>query len=101
MFEWSAAATHYVALQLHPWNKLILMKLGDLLGGIKKEQSKEEPSKDMTKSMIKTPSVVEAADKPLFNNLRKLINIMDSFRDIALQEHISLPKIAVCGKIGF
>ena len=47
--------------------------------------------------MIKTPSVVEAPDKPLYNNLRKLINIIDSFRDIGLQEHISLPKIAVCG----
>lgn len=49
--------------------------------------------------MIKTPSVIEAADKPLFNNLRKLINIIDSFRDIGLQEHISLPKIAVCGNL--
>jgi dynamin 1-like protein len=38
------------------------------------------------------------ADKPLFNNLRKLINIVDSLRDIGLQDHISLPRIAVCGK---
>lgn len=44
-----------------------------------------------------TSSTVESTDKPLFNNLRKLINIIDSFRDIGLQEHISLPKIAVCG----
>lgn len=47
--------------------------------------------------MIKMPSVVETPDKPLYNNLRKLINIIDSFRDIGLQDHISLPKIAVCG----
>jgi hypothetical protein len=50
--------------------------------------------------VIKTPSAIEPSDKPLFNNLRKLINIIDSFRDIGLQEHISLPKIAVCGKSG-
>jgi len=61
------------------------MKLGDLLGGIKKESSKDEQHKDMTKSIIKTPSMVETPDKPLYNNLRKLINIIDSFRDIGLQ----------------
>lgn len=42
---------------------------------------------------------VAVADKPLFNNLRKLINIVDSLRDIGLQDHISLPRIAVCGII--
>lgn len=45
----------------------------------------------------KLGSQVAVADKPLFNNLRKLINIVDSLRDIGLQDHISLPRIAVCG----
>lgn len=82
------------------------MKFGDLLGHIgKKDTSKEskeskEDHKETTKSMIKTASTAQQdfSDKPLYNNLRKLINIIDSFRDIGLQEHIQLPKIAVCGK---
>lgn len=30
----------------------------------------------------------EVTDKPLFDNLRKLINLIDSFRDVGLHEHI-------------
>lgn len=78
------------------------MKFGDLLGAIKKDPSKDDHKE--TKSMIKTSSQITAqdfADKPLYNNLRKLINIIDSFRDIGLQEHIQLPKIAVCGTLPF
>ena len=69
----------------------------DLLLGPKKKTSDDKDS--VTKSVIKSPTAPQPdiADKPLFNNLRKLINIIDSFRDIGLQEHISLPKIAVCG----
>jgi hypothetical protein len=77
------------------------MKFGDLLGTIKKDTGKDD-HKDTTKSIVKTASHAQNqqdfADKPLYNNLRKLINIIDSFRDIGLQEHIQLPKIAVCGK---
>ena len=40
---------------------------------------------------------VEKTDKPLFDNLRKLINLIDSFRDVGLHEHIELPRIAVLG----
>lgn len=40
---------------------------------------------------------VEQTDKPLFDNLRKLINLIDSFRDVGLHEHIELPRIAVLG----
>jgi hypothetical protein len=36
-------------------------------------------------------------DKPLFDNLRKLINLIDSFRDVGLHDHIELPRIAVLG----
>lgn len=39
----------------------------------------------------------ETTDKPLFDNLRKLINLIDSFRDVGLHEHIELPRIAVLG----
>lgn len=39
----------------------------------------------------------EVTDKPLFDNLRKLINLIDSFRDVGLHEHIELPRIAVLG----
>lgn len=39
----------------------------------------------------------EKTDKPLFDNLRKLINLIDSFRDVGLHEHIELPRIAVLG----
>lgn len=42
---------------------------------------------------------VEQTDKPLFDNLRKLINLIDSFRDVGLHEHIELPRIAVLGII--
>ena len=34
---------------------------------------------------------------PLFENLRKLVTIIDELRDIGLQEFISLPRIAVVG----
>lgn len=40
----------------------------------------------------------QTTDKPLFDNLRKLINLIDSFRDVGLHEHIELPRIAVLGK---
>lgn len=40
---------------------------------------------------------MEQTDKPLFDNLRKLINLIDSFRDVGLHEHIELPRIAVLG----
>ena len=40
---------------------------------------------------------IETTDKPLFDNLRKLINLIDSFRDVGLHEHIELPRIAVLG----
>ena len=39
----------------------------------------------------------EQTDKPLFDNLRKLISLIDSFRDVGLHEHIELPRIAVLG----
>ena len=59
----------------------------------------EEESLSPQKSVLgsRLGSQVAVADKPLFNNLRKLINIVDSLRDIGLQDHISLPRIAVCG----
>lgn len=41
----------------------------------------------------------EKTDKPLFDNLRKLISLIDSFRDVGLHEHIELPRIAVLGMI--
>jgi|688.fasta_scaffold1617505_1 dynamin 1-like protein len=41
----------------------------------------------------------QTTDKPLFDNLRKLINLIDSFRDVGLHEHIELPRIAVLGII--
>jgi len=34
---------------------------------------------------------------PLFENLRKLINVVDELRDVGLQEYINLPRIAVLG----
>jgi vacuolar protein sorting-associated protein 1 len=34
---------------------------------------------------------------PLFDNLRKLITIIDELRDVGLQEFINLPRIAVLG----
>jgi ABC-type branched-subunit amino acid transport system ATPase component len=33
----------------------------------------------------------------LFDNLRNLISLIDSLRDIGVQEYISLPRIAVLG----
>jgi Dynamin family len=36
-------------------------------------------------------------DSELFNNLRKLINIVDKLRDIGLNTFISLPRIVVLG----
>ena len=34
---------------------------------------------------------------PLFESLRKLINIVDDLRDVGLQQYITLPRIAVLG----
>lgn len=34
---------------------------------------------------------------PLYENLRKLINIIDELRDVGLQQYIELPRIAVVG----
>jgi predicted ABC-type transport system involved in lysophospholipase L1 biosynthesis ATPase subunit len=34
---------------------------------------------------------------PLYENLRKLINIIDELRDVGLQQYINLPRIAVVG----
>lgn len=34
---------------------------------------------------------------PLYENLRKVVNLIDELRDIGLQQHISLPRIAVLG----
>ncbi len=34
---------------------------------------------------------------PLYENLRKVITLIDELRDIGLQQHISLPRIAVLG----
>ena len=36
-------------------------------------------------------------DTPLFENLRKLITVVDELRDVGLQEYINLPRIAVVG----
>lgn len=33
----------------------------------------------------------------LFENLRKVISLVDKLRDIGLQEYISLPRVAVLG----
>lgn len=33
----------------------------------------------------------------LFENLRKLINVIDELRDVGLQQFIKLPRIAVVG----
>jgi len=33
----------------------------------------------------------------LYDNLRKVISLIDELRDIGLQQHISLPRIAVLG----
>lgn len=33
----------------------------------------------------------------LFDNLRKLINVIDELRDVGLQKYIKLPRIAVVG----
>ena len=37
------------------------------------------------------------AGTPLYDNLRKVVNLIDELRDIGLQQHISLPRIAVLG----
>lgn len=34
---------------------------------------------------------------PLYENLRKLINVVDELRDVGLQQFIKLPRIAVLG----
>jgi len=34
---------------------------------------------------------------PLYENLRKVVNLIDELRDIGLQQHISLPRITVLG----
>lgn len=46
----------------------------------------------MDKSDGDEPSGVQ-----LFDNFRKLVTIIDKLRDAGLQEHISLPRIAVVG----
>jgi dynamin 1-like protein len=33
----------------------------------------------------------------MYQNLRKLINIVDELRDVGLQQYINLPRIAVLG----
>jgi dynamin 1-like protein len=33
----------------------------------------------------------------IYQNLRKLINIIDELRDVGLQQYINLPRIAVLG----
>ena len=37
------------------------------------------------------------SNTPLFNDLRKLINLMDELSDIGLQSEIKLPKICTLG----
>ena len=39
--------------------------------------------------------MVESA--PLYENLRKLISVIDELRDVGLQQYIRLPRIAVLG----
>jgi predicted ABC-type transport system involved in lysophospholipase L1 biosynthesis ATPase subunit len=39
----------------------------------------------------------EIMKTPLFENMRKLVNVIDELRDVGLQQHISLPRIAVLG----
>ena len=39
----------------------------------------------------------EVLKAPLFENLRKLINVIDELRDVGLQNYITLPRIAVLG----
>ena len=34
---------------------------------------------------------------PLFENLRKLINIIDELRDVGVSDYIKLPRITVLG----
>ncbi len=34
---------------------------------------------------------------PLYENLRKLISVIDELRDVGLQQYIRLPRIAVLG----
>mgnify|MGYP001950459540 CR=1 FL=1 len=34
---------------------------------------------------------------PLYENLRKLINVIDELRDVGLNQYINLPRIAVIG----
>lgn len=34
---------------------------------------------------------------PLYENLRKLISVVDELRDVGLQQYIKLPRIAVLG----
>jgi len=38
-----------------------------------------------------------ASKAPIYDNLRSFINIIDELRDVGLQEHINLPRIAVVG----
>ncbi len=39
----------------------------------------------------------ELLKTPLFDNMRKLVTVIDELRDVGLQQHISLPRIAVLG----
>ena len=40
---------------------------------------------------------MDSSSAGLYSNLRKIIGIIDQLRDIGLQKHISLPRIAVLG----
>jgi ABC-type branched-subunit amino acid transport system ATPase component len=41
--------------------------------------------------------MAESKGTPLYDNLRKVVNLIDELHDIGLQQHISLPRIAVLG----
>ena len=41
--------------------------------------------------------MADFASSSLFDNLRNLISLIDSLRDMGVQEYISLPRIAVLG----
>jgi hypothetical protein len=43
------------------------------------------------------PPVEEEKGGLLYQQLRKLINIVDELRDVGLQQYINLPRIAVLG----
>ena len=41
--------------------------------------------------------MADVGPQSLFDNLRNLISLIDSLRDLGVQEYISLPRIAVLG----